>query len=76
MVANTQMGARKMSEQTTSRQREERAAAATAAVWHYSGPLVNDPFGVVDLLNNPFPLPPGTVSVAADDNGFHVFFLE
>jgi len=64
-----------MSEQTTGRQREERAAAATTAVWHYSGPF-GDPFDAVNLLNNPFPLPPGTVSVAADNNGFHVFWLE
>ena len=65
-----------MSERATNRQPEPRTAAATTATWHYGGSF-GDPFAVVDdLLNNPFPLPPGTVSVAADDNGFHVFYLE
>ena len=65
-----------MSEEAT-RESGERAAgvAAAAATWHSA--VRTTPQDVVQLLNNPFPLPPGTVSVASSGPGrYDIFWLE
>jgi hypothetical protein len=65
-----------MTDAVRNREPDERVAAADAAspTWHWSfRESVED---LVGLLNNPYPLPAGAVSVTAVNDGFHILWFE
>ena len=65
-----------MTDVVGNRESDERVPAADAAAptWHWAFRQYAD--DAVSLLNNPYPLPAGAVSVAMVPEGFHIFFFE